>query len=793
MRPHETLDCLDLPQPLVTLFEGLPVAAALHDPSGENGVCFVNEVFTATFGYAPGDVPDLASWAARVYPDPAYRRAALARCRSIVEAQRRTGRVQPPVEHLITDKAGRSRNVQIGVAPQGDFVLLTFQDITGLRQTEARERAKQAALDRAAHALTEDMPGGAFTMLLEPGQDMARFTFASRHFLDLMGVERDRVLADPMAVLDCIPDEDREPWIAAHRAAFCARTAFSREMRTVVGGETRWVRADAVPRDLGYGWFVWEGVMVDITPLRVTEQRLERVLDAAQAYVWSLDLPSGLTVFNDRWAQSHGLAPVQHLDTWMKGVHPEDRHIVRDAMARIRAGEIDQATCIYRRRNAAGAWRWIKVFAGVNGRDATGRPHTLSGVSFDITAEQESRIEAQETQASLREELQRAHQRETVAQVAGGLAHDLNNLIGLVLWNIEKLDPLGARDADVAASLSQMRRAVDMSRDLIGGLEGLWHPETARSDQDLGALLSAARDLIGWGRAKRHDLRVAVPALPLPIWGNPTEILQVLMNLTLNACDAGTPDRPARVDIAALEPGTARPGCHPDAGVPIHPETEVVMFTITDTGTGITADVRDRMFRHHFTTKGARGTGLGLPIVARILQHNKAAMWIDTAIGTGTTMTIAWPATAPRMAEPPEAGAQPEPTAGVPVDPSLLAGTQALVVDDLPDVAMVLAAMLETAGAAAYCETDADLALQMLAETPGMFSVLVTDLHMQGMDGLALARQAALLDPPIPTVLVTARAEMLAMEDRTAFAAVLPKPVSSAEMVQAVRKAVNRA
>ena len=793
MSLREEFVSVEAPRPLRDLLNGLPIAAAAHDLCGTGNAFHVNRSFTALFGYAQEDVADLTSWAERAYPDPAYRRAALARWSAIVDGQKRTAQVQPAVEHLMTDKAGRSRNVLIGFALHGDFVLLTFQDITELRQAEARERAQRTMLDRVAYALTEEMPGGAFIMLLEPGQTMARFSFVSRHFLDLMGADRDDVLRDPLTAFGRIPDGERERWIGWHCAAFEARCAFARETRVLVAGETRWVRAEAVPRDIGNGWFIWEGVLTDITRLRTTEQRLQRVLHAAQAHAWTLDLPSGLTVFNDRWSQHDGLAPVQHVSRWMDSIHPDDRKMAQDALADIAGGATDPATCIFRRKTAAGTWSWIKVFAGVSDRDATGRPQTLSGVSFDITEEHERWLEAQETQARLREDLQRAHQRETVAQVAGGLAHDLNNLIGLVMWNLEKLDHMGARDPEVADSLSQMRRAVDMSRDLIGGLEGLWHSETPRSDLDLGALLSMVRDLVGWQRAKRHDLRIEIPAHPLPIWGNPTEILQVVVNLALNGCDAGTPDRPASVAITALAPETAPPSRRPDIGAPVGAGTRVALFRIEDTGTGITEDVRARIFQPHFTTKGSEGTGLGLPIVARILQHNKASLWIETEIGRGTSMTIAWPVAPPRIPPPAAWATDRTPVETDIIPPSLLADVQALVVDDLPDVAMVLGSMLETAGAAAYCETDPGQALELLREAPGVFSVLVTDLHMPGTNGLALARTAACLDPPVPSVLVTARAEMLTREDREVFAAVLSKPVSGSQMVQAARHAIDEA
>ncbi|WP_281269422.1 hybrid sensor histidine kinase/response regulator [Roseicyclus mahoneyensis] len=284
-------------------------------------------------------------------------------------------------------------------------------------------------------------------------------------------------------------------------------------------------------------------------------------------------------------------------------------------------------------------------------------------------------------------------------------------------------------------------------------------------------------------------MRVHLPEDVLPIWCNPTEILQVIVNLVINACDAGTKDNPATVEIAAMPRETDAPARHPDAGFLMRNNSEFVLFKITDTGTGITEDVRERIFQRNFTTKGSMGTGLGLPIVARILQDNRAALWVDTLPGSGTTMTVAWPSK-PAVAEAARAAKLPQGIdLKVPIDPTLLKGLQALVVDDLPDVALVLASMLEAGGAEVYCETDPEFVKEVLADAPSDWSVLVTDLHMPGTDGAALARFAATLNPPVPVVLVTARTDTLDEVSLRDFAAVLQKPVSGAQLVNAVLRA----
>ena len=212
---------------------------------------------------------------------------------------------------------------------------------------------------------------------------------------------------------------------------------------------------------------------------------------------------------------------------------------VRAAVAALEAGAVEQQILTYRRRFRGEEWIWQQVHAGISARDADGAPTALGGVSFDVTAEMTARAQAQEEQAHLREELQRAQQRHTVAQVAGGVAHDLNNLIAVVAGTVEMLEMQAAGHAGLLNGLERIRRSVDMARDLIAGLGGLTHAELPREAQDLGKLLRNAVDLLGQRRIERNGVRVELSEARSPVWANPTEFAQVVVNLAINACDSG--------------------------------------------------------------------------------------------------------------------------------------------------------------------------------------------------------------------------------------------------------------
>lgn len=778
--------------PAWLVFNDLPVPAVAHDLTPEARVRFMNAAFTEAFGYTCDDLPTVHAWAERAYPDPAYRADAASVWWAAIAARQAGGAMPPPAEYRIVDKAGHPREVLIGFALHGTVALVTFQDITAMRAAERALDAECRKTARTVHALTENMPGGAYTMLLRPGETMAQFAFLSERFLRMLDLTRDEAVGDPATGFSRVHPDDRADWIALNAAAFTDRAPFSGETRVVVRGETRWVRAESVPRQLDDGATIWEGLLVDITRLKEAEQQLRTVLAAARAHTWRRDIVRQRSEFDECWARIEGLPQGQmslSCEEWIATVHPDDAPRVAAQVAALQSGVADRDTLTYRRRLRDDRWLWLRVHAGVSERDPSGRPTALSGVSFDITDEVTKRQRELEERAALREDLQRAQQRDTVAQVAGGVAHDLNNLIGLAMWTLESLEPECDALPEIRDGLARIRRAVDMARDLIAGLGGLVRPDAPRGAHDLRDLAMAALDLLGRRRIARHDVRLTLPDRELPVWANPTQVVQVMVNLALNGCESD-PGGVATVAIRVEPPDAPLPRRPPDAGTAPAAGRGLSVFSVADTGAGIPADVRARLFQRNHTTKGAQGTGLGLLIVASILQENRAALWVETALGQGTTMTVAWPQAPASPAAASRFDLHPPPGAEADDDPPRLDGMRALVVDDLPDVANVLAAMLERAGATVTTETDPARAAALLAEGGRDWSVLVTDLHMPGMDGTALARNAALRDPPVPAILVTARPDTLAEPGRRDFAAVLSKPVSGAGLAAAVHRAI---
>lgn len=782
------------------VLDDLPVPAVVHELGANGRILFLNTAFTEIFGYRLADIPTTQSWAEKAFPDPRQRRRALEAWSAEIAARRRTGRIAPARPCRLLDSSGRPRDVLSGVSLHAELAVVTLQDVTEFGAGGDAGEAERGRVETIAHALTENMPAGAYTMVLKPGEDAPEFEFLSARFLEMLGLSRATILRDPATVFACLHPEDRPRWWQLHLDAVRKKDRLLGETRIVVAGQTRWVRADSVPRVIEDGTTVWEGVLVDITDLKEAESRLQSVLAAARAYTWRQDLGRRRSEFDKNWVALEGHGPgVRDIasEDWIRSVHPEDATSVRAAVEALEAGDIESDILTYRRRLKDGRWIWVQVHAGISERYADGRPAALSGVTFDITREVERREAELAKQASLREDLQRAQKQETVARMAGSIVHELNNLIGLVQWSLELLDETPVAQRGERLPLGALRRATDMSRDLAARLREISDRDLPRAQGDLRDLLPAALGLLGRARRERHSVRLDLPPVALPVWTNETEFLRVMLDLLIAACESGggDPESLARVKMTAAAPGALVPARRPDAGVDVPPHAAVSVISIKSTGSGLSPAAQARMFDRDFIPAVIAGPKWEAErsAVAEILQQNRAALWLQRAPDGGADAILAWPAEAMGAAGFARAAENPALVLDTPErDPDLLSGLQALVVDDLPDVAGVISEMLEAYGATVFAESDPSVARKLLALAPEEWSVLVTDLHMPGCGGDELARFARELAPPIPVVLVTARPEMLRQSAADDFASVLAKPVRAAELALAVHRAAGR-
>lgn len=549
-------------------------------------------------------------------------------------------------------------------------------------------------------------------------------------------------------------------------------------------GEEFWVSMDVQPMADASG--VVDGfvsVQTDITLLKRAHFRELRdwrvAIEAATDGIAMLNSDGRFTFMNRAYRDMFGINDSENITSvqW-KDLYPSESANLFDAAKRRRIISTGVLPTELRGRNRDGKITSQEL-------SATAR---MDGGLLVIARDISERARLERDKARLRDQLQIAQQRETIAHVSAGIAHDLNNIFAVVSGTVSLLESYCSDHREAAISIERIKRASRMAMELAAGLGGLGRSEALPTRHDLRELVRQGVDLLGTERIERHGITLSLPDDEQPLWGDDTKLLQVIVNLCLNACESD-PEKPAPVHVSVLSRDSRAPDRAPDVGV-WRVGTRYSMFRVTDFGAGLLPEHRKRLFEPYFTTKGKAGTGLGLPIVAAILKENDAVMWLDSVVGQGTTVTVALPATQPRNAAEAEPVA-PQP-AGIPhrLHAPTLKGLHILVVDDVPDVADVLAEILETAGAVTVTLSDPEDARDMLMENPGFWSALVTDMNMTDTSGACLAEVAASLDPPVATVLVTAQPDR-AQGFEHLFSAVLAKPTDAETLIMAVNQAVT--
>lgn len=538
------------------------------------------------------------------------------------------------------------------------------------------------------------------------------------------------------------------------------------------GGEEYWVKKDIQPlRDEAGRLEGFVSVQTDITSMQQSYARAmelrAQALDAASDGIGITDDEGFFIYLNTKHRTMFGIGPNEDSTAinW-RHLYPEEEHrrIMEQAMPRIQA-----------EGSWSGRTRGIHRDGTIIEQDVM-LSATEDGGILCITRDRTRQRQIELERDRLREQLYSAQRRETVSQLAAGIAHDLNNLVAVVSGTVEVLQPQCESDRFVAEGLDRISRSMEAARDLVARLSATSRPPSAPAFVDLRRIVADAVDLLGAERRDRHSIEIDEPSFDLPVFADRTAVLQVVLNLTLNACESGH-DARVRIIVGSQAAGYAQNA--PDVGS-IVPGRCYAYFSIVDTGEGIAPSIRPRLFERYMTTKGNAGTGLGLPIVAGILKDHGGVLWVDSAPGRGTAVTVAWPVEQTTARVGADVAA-----ARVTVDPLPEAG-RVLVVDDVPDMAKTVSDMLEEGGFEATVCTDASSALKLLEAKPGRYDCVVTDLDMPDMDGVEFARAASTQDPKIPIILVTALPGY-ARAHASVFYDILEKPVEASGLVQTVR------
>jgi len=355
--------------------------------------------------------------------------------------------------------------------------------------------------------------------------------------------------------------------------------------------------------------------------------------------------------------------------------------------------------------------------------DARGKPYQYVAIRYDIT--EQKRIENQ---------LLRAQRMESIGTLAGGIAHDFNNILSPILMATEMLQ-LGDVDNETRRWLSIIRENAERGAELVKqvltfarGMEG--ERIIVQVKHIIKDLVKVLKQTLPKSITVRSDLE---PDLWI-IRADPTQIHQVLMNLSINARDAmplgGT--LVITAENVRLDENYAR--VHLDAA-----PGEYLLITVSDTGAGIAPDIQDRIFDPFFTTKEiGKGTGLGLATALTIVRSHGGFINVYSDLGRGTKFSVYLPTA--KLEESSRKAAQP---AAMPRG----AGELILVVDDEENIREIARATLEKFNYRVLTATDGTDAMAIYAQQKDEIALILTDIAMPYMDGTALIRAVRKIDP----------------------------------------------
>lgn len=414
----------------------------------------------------------------------------------------------------------------------------------------------------------------------------------------------------------------------------------------------------------------------------------------------------------------------------------------------------------------------------VSSRGVTvGDERFLMSVVRDITdrkrAEQEVRV--------LEAQLSQAQKMESIGRLAGGVAHDFNNLLLVILGHAELLlSKVAAADPALRASLQEIRTAGERARDLTAqllafGRRQMLEIRTIDLNEVVADFEKMLSRLIGEGIAVSTDLDPGAG----PVRADPSQVVQILMNLSVNARDAMR-------DGGTLVLATANADLVGESakGFPEASPGQYVMLSVSDTGCGMDAETRERIFDPFFTTKETgKGTGLGLSTVYGIVRQHGGHITVESAPGKGSDFRIYLPRADGR--DPDRAGTG---FGGI----SAGGSERILVVEDDPVVRDLVCRLLAALGYDVIEAAGVDDALRVAQERDGIRLVL-TDVVMPGMSGRQLFERIAVLRPGIG-VLYMSGYDDDEISGRGVVAAGVPflqKPFTAEALARKVREALS--
>ncbi len=408
--------------------------------------------------------------------------------------------------------------------------------------------------------------------------------------------------------------------------------------------------------------------------------------------------------------------------------------------------------------------RWTLV------RDEDGNPKSILTVDTDITEKKE--LEAQ---------FFRAQRLESLGTLASGIAHDLNNILTPILAGAQllplRLSNMDERSRHLLEILeTNAKRGADLVKQILSFARGV---EGKRMPLQLTHLILEVVKILKETFPKSIEICTDIPQDLWIVFGDSTQLHQILMNLCVNACDAMPNGGTLTISAANLLIDENYACMNLEAKIGPY-----IVITVADTGIGIPTEIKERIFEPFFTTKDvSKGTGLGLSTAIGIIKSHGGFMNLHSEVGNGTQFKVYLPVVKETEIQQPSLSD---------LKPLRGNGELILVVDDEPSIREITCSSLETHNYKTLVATDGIEAIALYADHKNEISAVLMDIIMPLMDGLTAIRTLEKINPEVKIIATSGLVSnsKLAVEAGTSVKTFLSKPYTVHELLQSLQKVI---
>jgi PAS domain S-box-containing protein len=510
------------------------------------------------------------------------------------------------------------------------------------------------------------------------------------------------------------------------------------------------------------------------TALRESEERFKLLARAVSDVVWDWNLSTNKLWWNDGFLTTFGFGASEmepSVESWTNRIHPDERDRVLKGIQNAVNSGAESWNAEYRFQRKDGTYAFVHDRAYII-RDASGKGVRAVGGMRDRT--EQKKMEAQNL---------RSQRMESIGTLAGGIAHDLNNVLAPIMMAIELLKR-EVGDSERRAKMldtiyASCRRGADLVRQVLSFARGIDHQRVAIR---LPQLIDDLKAIITQTFPRNISITANVPETLWPITGDPSQLHQVLLNLAVNARDSmplggklsiTATNITIDAQFAAMSPG-ASPG-------------PFVLLQVTDNGCGISPEARERIFEPFFTTKDVgKGTGLGLATVHSVVKNHGGFLNVDSEVRVGSTFKIYLPAD---LAIRPSVSNHPH-------DADLPRGRYelVLVIDDELSILEITQQTLEAFGYRVVTASNGAEAVALYAKQSADIAVVITDMMMPIMDGVATIHALTCMNPSVRIIAASGLelAENITKATGAGVHDFLQKPFTAETMIRRVREVIDR-